>query len=64
MVYFTGVRGYVVSFSQVRNCHRNDVESVLPFLLMSFLYIGINPNHATAVMLFRVRLSVPFAEKL
>ena len=41
---------------QVRRAHLNDLENVIPFVLMSLLYVGTKPDPVTALWHFRVRL--------
>lgn len=38
----------------LRRAHRNDLENVLPYLIMSFVYVLSNPVPVVAVNLFRV----------
>ncbi|XP_054730219.1 microsomal glutathione S-transferase 1-like [Anastrepha obliqua] len=38
---------------RVRRAHRNDLENILPFLAIGFLYVLINPNNGLAINLFR-----------
>jgi len=42
---------------QVRSAHLNDLENVIPFVLLSLLYIGTNPDPVTALWHFRVSLA-------
>ncbi|EDX01733.1 microsomal glutathione S-transferase 1 isoform X2 [Drosophila yakuba] len=39
---------------RVRRAHRNDMENILPYFLMSLIYISTNPNADVACILFRV----------
>ncbi|XP_017074457.1 microsomal glutathione S-transferase 1 isoform X2 [Drosophila eugracilis] len=39
---------------RVRRAHRNDMENILPYFIMSLIYISTNPNPAVACNLFRV----------
>ena len=32
----------------------NDLENILPFLILAFIYVGINPSFSVAVLAFRV----------
>lgn len=43
-----------VSYS---SAHRNDLENVLPFLLMSLAYVACSPHPLTAKMLIRIGAS-------
>ena len=43
-----------VCFLQVRKAHLNDLENILPFLLLSVLYVATNPNPTVALWHFRV----------
>ena len=40
--------------TQVRSAHMNDIENVVPFILISLLFIGIQPDPSTASILFKV----------
>ena len=35
-------------YSQVRRAHLNDLENVIPFVLLSLLYVGTNPDPIVA----------------
>ncbi|EDW51073.1 microsomal glutathione S-transferase 1 isoform X2 [Drosophila sechellia] len=39
---------------RVRRAHRNDMENILPYFIMSLIYISTNPNADVACILFRV----------
>ncbi|XP_056444606.1 microsomal glutathione S-transferase 1-like isoform X3 [Gadus chalcogrammus] len=39
---------------RVRRCHQNDLENVVPFVLVGLLYSLTGPDAATAVTYFRV----------
>merc|ERR1739838_623134 len=39
---------------RVRRCHQNDLENVLPFVLISAMYITTNPALSCAKIVFRV----------
>ncbi|XP_016985547.1 microsomal glutathione S-transferase 1 isoform X2 [Drosophila rhopaloa] len=39
---------------RVRRAHRNDMENILPYFIMSLIYISTNPNADVACNLFRV----------
>ncbi|XP_076812383.1 microsomal glutathione S-transferase 1-like [Clavelina lepadiformis] len=39
---------------RVRRAHLNDLENVVPFVVMALLYVGINPPAATALWHFRI----------
>jgi len=39
---------------RVRRAHLNDMENVLPFLILGFLYMFTNPAYSTALLLYRV----------
>ena len=41
-------------YSQVRRAHLNDLENVIPFVLLSLLYVGTNPDPIVALWHFRV----------
>ncbi|KAH8338153.1 hypothetical protein KR059_010130 [Drosophila kikkawai] len=42
---------------RVRRAHRNDLENVLPFILMSLAYVATGPNPLTARLLIRIGAS-------
>ena len=39
---------------RVRRAHRNDLENVLPFIVIGFLYTLTNPAAGLAILLFRI----------
>lgn len=39
---------------RARSAHMNDIENVVPFVLLSLLFIGIQPDPSTASFLFKV----------
>ncbi|KAH8396019.1 hypothetical protein KR222_001879 [Zaprionus bogoriensis] len=39
---------------RMRRAHRNDLENVLPFLLMSLAYVAAGPHPLTAKLLIRI----------
>jgi len=39
---------------RVRRAHQNDLENILPFLILGLLYIFTNPELATATLVFRI----------
>ncbi|XP_050078718.1 microsomal glutathione S-transferase 1-like [Anopheles maculipalpis] len=39
---------------RVRRAHRNDMENILPYFIISFLYMFTNPSVTVAVNLFRL----------
>ncbi|XP_022231354.2 microsomal glutathione S-transferase 1 isoform X2 [Drosophila obscura] len=39
---------------RVRRAHRNDMENILPYFIMSLIYISTNPDATVACNLFRV----------
>ena len=41
---------------QVRRCHLNDIENIIPFVLLGIMLVGVNPDAETAIMHFKVRL--------
>ena len=38
---------------RVRRAHLNDMENILPFLILGFLYMFTNPAYATALLCYR-----------
>ncbi|XP_063441140.1 microsomal glutathione S-transferase 1-like [Mytilus trossulus] len=38
---------------RIRRCHLNDLENVIPFVLIGFLYVCTKPNPGTALLHFR-----------
>ncbi|KAH8317451.1 hypothetical protein KR074_005078 [Drosophila pseudoananassae] len=45
------------SVERVRRAHRNDLENVLPFILMSLVYVASGPHPLTARLLIRIGAS-------
>lgn len=41
-------------FYQVKRAHANDIENILPFLILGFMYVAIKPEPALAMWLFKV----------
>ncbi|KAL8625936.1 hypothetical protein ACOMHN_012528 [Nucella lapillus] len=39
---------------RMRNCHRNDLENILPFTLIGLLYVGCQPDPDLARRIFQV----------
>merc|ERR1712045_581187 len=39
---------------RVRRAHLNDMENILPFLILGFLYMFTNPAYATALLCYRL----------
>ncbi|XP_059157388.1 microsomal glutathione S-transferase 1-like [Physella acuta] len=39
---------------RVRRCHRNDLENVIPFVLLGLLYVATGPAYETARIHFRI----------
>merc|ERR1712241_1458156 len=39
---------------RVRRAHQNDIENILPFLILGFLYMFTNPAYSTALLVFRL----------
>ncbi|CAL1535783.1 unnamed protein product [Lymnaea stagnalis] len=39
---------------RVRRCHLNDLENVIPFVLLGLLYVATGPNQAAASLHFRI----------
>ena len=39
---------------RVRRAHLNDMENILPYIMVAFLYVLTEPNFYTATILFRV----------
>ncbi|KAM8720991.1 hypothetical protein ACLKA7_006948 [Drosophila subpalustris] len=48
------VRFNDANVERVRRAHRNDLENVLPFLLMSLAYVACGPHPLTAKLLIRI----------
>merc|ERR1711870_146816 len=49
--YKTGINENV---ERVRRAHQNDIENILPFLILGFLYMFTNPAYSTALLCFRL----------
>eukprot|EP00090_Calanus_glacialis_P047584 TRINITY_DN994_c0_g1_i1.p1 TRINITY_DN994_c0_g1~~TRINITY_DN994_c0_g1_i1.p1 ORF type:complete len:143 (-),score=28.78 TRINITY_DN994_c0_g1_i1:90-518(-) len=39
---------------RVRRAHQNDIENIIPFLILGLLYIFTSPAYATALLTFRI----------
>ena len=39
---------------RVRRAHLNDMENILPFLILGFLYMFTNPAYSTALLVYRL----------
>merc|ERR1712121_514221 len=39
---------------RVRRAHQNDIENIVPFLILGLLYIFTSPTLATATLVFRI----------
>merc|ERR1719341_2219536 len=39
---------------RVRRAHQNDLENIIPFLILGFIYIFTNPAYSTALLVFRL----------
>nr|QST14971.1 mGST1-like protein [Diaphanosoma celebensis] len=39
---------------RIRRAHLNDLENILPFLLLAFLYVSIDPIPSSALIAFRM----------
>ncbi|CAK8688996.1 microsomal glutathione S-transferase 1-like [Clavelina lepadiformis] len=51
-------RSYVnPQVDRVRGAHSNDVENVVPFVVLGLLYVATNPNPTVALWHFRVFLA-------
>ena len=48
------VHKIVTLTSFIFRAHLNDLENIVPFLLLGFLYISTQPAYSTALILFRV----------
>ena len=49
--YKTGKNDHV---ERVRRAHQNDIENIVPFLVLGFLYMFTNPEYSTALFLYRL----------
>lgn len=56
-MYFFLLVNCLLLFLLVCSAHRNDLENVLPFLLMSLAYIAVAPHPLTAKLLIRIGAS-------
>merc|ERR1712059_155647 len=46
--------GFYSAVERVRRAHQNDIENIIPFVLLGLLYIFTNPDLATATLVFRI----------
>ena len=44
----------------MRRAHQNDIENILPFLILGFLYMFTNPAYSTALLCYRCVLLFSF----
>merc|ERR1711934_64488 len=47
-------QGLSENVERVRRAHQNDIENILPFLILGFLYMFTNPAYATAILCYRI----------
>merc|ERR1712227_50364 len=47
-------QGINENVERVRRAHQNDIENILPFLILGFLYMFTNPAYATALLCYRI----------
>ena len=50
-----------VQVERIRRAQQNDIENVVPFILIGGLYLTTNPSLATSKILFRVFVAARFA---
>ena len=46
-------QGLSENVERVRRAHQNDIENILPFLILGFLYMFTNPAYSTALLCYR-----------
>merc|ERR1712215_82297 len=46
--------GTAEEVERVRRAHQNDLENIVPFLVLAFIYIFTNPALSTALLVFRL----------
>ena len=51
---------FVISYLYDYRAHLNDLENIVPFLILALIYIGTNPNPTTAVLLIRIFTAARF----
>ncbi|KAM9468319.1 microsomal glutathione S-transferase 1.2 [Clarias gariepinus] len=49
---------------RVRRCHQNDIENIIPFVLVGFLYTLTGPELSTALLLFRLFVGSRFVHSV
>ncbi|ALC49754.1 CG33177 [Drosophila busckii] len=54
MMRTTEVRFHDQNVERVRRAHRNDLENILPFMLVSLAYVACGPHALTASLLIRI----------
>jgi glutathione S-transferase len=47
-------QGLSADIERVRRAHQNDIENIVPFAILGFLYIFTNPAYSTALFCFRL----------
>ncbi|WAR30701.1 MGST1-like protein [Mya arenaria] len=50
----TATIAFDAQVERIRRCHLNDIENVIPFILIGLFYVLTGPDVNTAVLLFRV----------
>ena len=50
-------QGLNENVERVRRAHQNDIENILPFLILGFLYMFTNPAYSTALLCYRSVIS-------
>lgn len=58
------VTRYHPKVERVRRCHQNDLENVVPFVLLGLLYVCTGPSLWTALLHFRVFTVARFAHTI
>lgn len=46
--------GIAEDVERVRRAHQNDIENIVPFLILGFLYMFTNPAYSTALFVYRL----------
>ncbi|TSK13278.1 Microsomal glutathione S-transferase 1 [Bagarius yarrelli] len=49
---------------RVRRCHQNDLENIIPFVLIGLLYTLTSPQLSTALLLFRLFVGSRFVHTI
>lgn len=50
--------------NRVKRAHANDIENIVPFLILGFMYVAIKPEPAMAIWLFKMFAGARYAHTI